>query len=257
MVNILAVSTGCDTMLTREQMMDNFSINIEKERKRLGFTQVFFAKALGISISTYKNIVSGKTKNLDIFLAFKIYELTGKPVHELLGYSPKEFEVLHKYRKLTDRQRAYILDKMDFEIAMQTLETEPKNMLDVLVLTGDLKDGMILDSSHEERVYCPEYIQKYGETLHCGIRITSNNLHPVYVKGDIICISKRPPRNGETLVVIHKPTGRAYIRRYVQGNMTKLKPINGLGDVIEVDPNSFEDMNQWVKFGVVIAVLRR
>jgi len=26
---------------------------------------------------------------------------------------------------------------------------------------------------------------------------------------------------------------------------------------IEVDPNSFEDMEQWVRFGVVIAVLRR
>ena len=37
----------------------------------------------------------------------------------------------------------------------------------------------------------------------------------------------------------------------------KLVPINGFGDVIEVDPNSFEDMEQWVRFGVVIAVLRR
>ena len=59
------------------------------------------------------------------------------------------------------------------------------------------------------------------------------------------------------MIFIHKETGRAYIRRYVQGSKTKLVPINGLGDVIEIDPNSFEDMEQWVRFGVVIAVLRR
>ena len=59
------------------------------------------------------------------------------------------------------------------------------------------------------------------------------------------------------MIIIHKETGRAYIRRYVQRSKTKLVPINGFGDVIEVDPNSFEDMEQWVRFGVVIAVLRR
>ena len=244
-------------MLTKEEMLDNFAHNIEEERKSLDFTQLLFSKMLGVSVSTYKNIVSRKTNNLDVFLALRLSELTHKSIPDLLGYSTKEYEVLGKYRQLTDRQRAYILGKMDYEISMKVLETDPENMLDVLYLTGEMADGMILDSSHEERVYCPEYIQKYGETLHCGIRITGNNLHPVYVRGDIICVSKRPPRNGETLIVIHKPTGRAYIRRYVQGNMTKLKPINGLGDVIEIDPNSFEDMEQWVRFGVVIAVLRR
>ena len=41
-------------------------------------------------------------------------------------------------------------------------------MLDVLVLTGNMEDGMVLDSANEERIYCPEYIKKYGERLHCG-----------------------------------------------------------------------------------------
>ena len=49
-------------------------------------------------------------------------------------------------------------------------------MLDVLVLTGNMEDGMVPDSANEERIYCPEYIKKYGERLHCGIRITSNTL---------------------------------------------------------------------------------
>lgn len=244
-------------MLTKNEMLDNFAHNIEEERKSLDFTQVLFSKMLGVSVSTYKNIVSRKTNNLDVFLALRLSELTHKSIPDLLGYSSKEYEVLGKYRQLTDRQRAYILGKMDYEISMKVLETDPENMLDVLCLTGEMADGMILDSSHEERIYCPEYIKKYGETLHCGIKITSNHLLPVYVKGDIICISKRVPRNGDTVIIIHKETGRAYIRRYVQRGKIKLVPINGFGDVIEVDPHSLEDMEQWVRFGVVIAVLRR
>ena len=57
--------------------------------------------------------------------------------------------------------------------------------------------------------------------------------------------------------LIHKPTGRAFIRKLQQGNPCQLLPINGYGDIITVDPNNHTDMVQWLKFGVVIAVLRR
>ena len=57
--------------------------------------------------------------------------------------------------------------------------------------------------------------------------------------------------------LIHKPTGRAFIRKMQQGNPCHLLPINGYGDIITVDPNNHTDMVQWLKFGVVIAVLRR
>ena len=100
-------------------------------------------------------------------------------------------------------------------------------------------------------------ISKYGERLHCGIRITSNHLNPVDVRNDILGISKKPPRDGDTCILIHKPTGRAFIRKMQQGNPCQLLPINGYGDIITVDPNNHTDMVQWLKFGVVIAVLRR
>ena len=119
-------------MLTKNEMLDNFAHNIEEERKSLDFTQVLFSKMLGVSVSTYKNIVSRKTNNLDVFLALRLSELTHKSIPDLLGYSSKEYEVLGKYRQLTDRQRAYILGKMDYEISMKVLETDPENMLDVL-----------------------------------------------------------------------------------------------------------------------------
>lgn len=47
-------------MLTKEEMLNNFAHNIEEERKSLDFTQVLFSKMLGVSVSTYKNIISRK-----------------------------------------------------------------------------------------------------------------------------------------------------------------------------------------------------
>ena len=86
------------------------------------------------------------------------------------------------------------------------------------------EDGMVLDSANEERIYCPEYIKKYGERLHCGIRITSNHLNPVYVRNDILGISKKPPRDGDTCILIHKPTGRAFIRKIATGKSLSSAP---------------------------------
>lgn len=184
--------------MTNLDLLDNFAKNIEIERIKLGYSQQEFAKLLNISSSTYKNIISRRTSSVDITLVPKIYSLTGRLLFELLELDSMELEILKKYRLLTERQKAYISGKIDFELEMKADEKESDNMLDVLVLTGDMKDGMILDSSNEQRIYCPEYIKKYGKKLHCGIRINSNHLTPVYVKGDIICVSKKPPRDGDT-----------------------------------------------------------
>lgn len=95
---------------------------------------------------------------------------------------------------------------------------------------------MVLDSANEERIYCPEYIKKYGERLHCGIRITSNHLNPVYVRNDILGISKKPPRDGDTCILIHKPTGRAFIRKMQRKSLSAAPDQRLLANIITVDP---------------------
>lgn len=243
--------------MTKNELLNCFVQNLEKERLNLGMTQAEFAAKLGISVSTYKNIISRRTDKIDITIAARIYQLTGHFLYELFEKNNSEMEYLKKFRLLNERQQAYINAKIDFELEMMNHEQDSENMLDVLILTGNMEDGMVLDSANEEHVYCPEYIKKYGERLHCGIRITSNHLNPVYVRNDILGISKKPPRDGDTCILIHKPTGRAFIRKLQQGNPSRLLPINGYGDVITVDPNDPADMGQWVKFGIVIAVFRR
>ena len=196
-----------ETYMTKNVLLDCFVQNLEKERLNLGMTQAEFASKLEISVSTYKNIISRRTDKIDIMIAMQIYKLTGHFLYELFGNDNPEMECLKKFRLLNNRQKAYISGKIDFELEMMSHEQDSENMLDVLVLTGNMEDGMVLDSANEERIYCPEYIKKYGERLHCGIRITSNHLNPVYVRNDILGISKKPPRDGDTCILIHKPTG--------------------------------------------------
>ena len=150
-------------MTTKKEMLDTFAENLEKERIKLGYTQCEFAKKLGISASSYRNIISRRVDTFSIMLAPKLYELTGRFLYEMFGQRSIEIEVLNKFRKLTDRQKAYITAKIEFELEMKAKEEDPANMLDVLLLTGNMEDGMVLDSAHEEHVYCPEYIKKYGE----------------------------------------------------------------------------------------------
>ena len=36
-----------------------------------------------------------------------------------------------------------------------------------------------------------------------------------------------------------------------------MKPINGYGDIIEIDTKNYSDIKNWIVFGIVITVLRR
>ena len=243
--------------MTKNEMLDCFAQNLERERVKLGYTQSEFASHLELSTSTYKNIVSRRTNKFDISISSKLYGITGKFLCEMFGFKCWEFELLDKFRKMTQRQKAYINALIEYELEMMSEEVDSDIMLDVFLLTGNMKDGMIIDSCHFERIYCPEYIARYGEKLHCGIRITSNHLHPVYLCNDIIGISKRPPHDGDTCIFIHKPTGRAYIRKFIQGTPRTLLPINGYGEPIFINTSDPEEMKQWFNWGVVITVFRR
>ena len=161
------------------EMMDNFAVNVEQERIRIGYTQTDFARKLGISLSTYKNIISHRVSNINVEIIPKLYEITGMFVSEFFGCQNRELELLRSYRQLSERQKAYIDALIEYEIALKVSVDETDDYLEVIVPTGNMEDGMILDSAYTERVACPKFMAKYGTEVRCGIRITSNHLHPV------------------------------------------------------------------------------
>ena len=248
--------------MTRQQFIENFISNLEKERVSLGLTQHEMASKLGMSVSGYKKMVLGKTSRIDLALAQPLYQLTGKFVFELCGDTSPDLIAYSKFRALSPYQKNFIADLIDFETSFTEnytasfKEEKPENYLSVLVPTSNVEDGMLWDSVNITKVNAAPYRQLFGADLHCGILITSNHLHPVYHTGDILLISRRAPRDGDVAIFVNKEEGRAYLRKFRQTNPCLLEPINDYGLTFEVDPYNEQDMDKWIKFGCVLTKMR-
>lgn len=242
--------------MTRFEMNREFADNLEKERIALNLTQKQMADKLEMSLSAYKRLITCNTDKIDLYVIYKLYRLTGKLAYEFTSISDSHLELKKKITNLTLSQLAYIDALVDFEKSFSDIDMRADNYLTVYIPTGNMEDGMIYDSAAVEKVYLPDYRARYGDQISCGIRITSNHLHPVYNKGDILLIARKSIRDGDTGIFINHSNGRAYIRKFYQTTPCRLEPINGLGEVLLVDGNSKEDMGKWIKFGRVISKVR-
>ena len=178
--------------MNRLEIVNNISTNIERERIKLGMSQAQFAKALDMSLSTYKRIANGESSRIDIYTAYLIYKLTGRFSCELTGFNDDVINLVKRIKKLSKSQRILIDSIIDTELALSAYKDESchtEDLISVLIPTGNMTDGMILDSYNVEKLDVSNYRKAFGDALHIGIRITSNHLHPVYNKGDILLIS--------------------------------------------------------------------
>lgn len=240
-------------------MTSNFIDGLERERSAMGLTQAQMAHKLDISVSGYKKLISGETSKIDLYTAYRLYEVTGKWIFELCGDVNSELKhAIIKLRNLAPSQLRFISSIIDFENAFraETPENESEDYITLLTPTGNLEDGMIWDSANFEKINVARYRKRFGSDLNCAIRITSNHLHPAYTLGDILLISQTPPRDGDTGIFINKETGRAYLRKYYQTRPCMLEPVNGLGQTYLVDSSNKTDLDKWIKFGRVLAKIR-
>lgn len=242
--------------MTRFDINETFAENLEKERTRLGLSQREMADKLELSLSAYKRLINLTTAKIDLFTVYRLYLLTGKMIYDFMGISDTYSSLHKKIMYLSPQQIAYVDGLVDFEIEFALHHEDADDFISVYVPTGNMEDGMIYDSSNVEKVNIAEYRRKYGNRLTCGIKITSNHLHPVYNLGDILLISKRPIRDGDTGIFINKESGCAYIRKFHQTDPCSLEPINDYGETFYVNSKDKNGMDNWIKFGVVITKIR-
>ena len=242
--------------MTRQELASNFITSMERERVRRGYTQPQMADRLGLSASGYKKIIAGETSRIDLYTAYQVYKLSGKFIFELCGENSAELEAFQDYRKLTSSQKAFVNNIIHFEQNFQENNTAVEEYISVIVPSGVAEDGMIWDSANVIKVNASPYIHKFGGNLHCGLLITSDHLQPVYQMGDILLVSRRPPRNGDTGIFINKEEGRAYLRRYRQTDTIRLEPVNEYGVVIELSSNDMSDKGKWLKLGCILTKMR-
>ena len=244
-------------MLTRKQINQNFIEVCENERTKRGWSQQEMADRLDISLSGYKKIVSGETTRIDLYIAHRLHSLTGRLIGDLIGDSSQIVDIAANLHELSQSQLNFISNIVQFERGYAPASRSDSMDLSVLVLTGDMRDGMIYDSADLIKVPLPvEYFRKYGRDLTCGIKVTSNHLHPVYHSGDILLVSCNPIRDGDTGIFINRGDGRAYLRKFHQGACCILEPLNGFGQTFRVNALDPEDMNRWIKFGYVLTKMR-
>ena len=215
------------------------------------------ADKLDISLSGYKKIVSGDTSRIDLYLAHRLHIITGRLIGDLIGDESMVVDIAKHLRDLSPAQLNFIRSVVYFEESIMPAAGCSTMDISVLILTGDMHDGMIYDSTDLIKMPIPiEYYHRYGRDITCGIKVTSNHLHPVYHAGDILLVSCNPIRDGDTGIFINRSDGRAYLRKFRQGSCCTLEPLNGYGQTFRVNSMDPADMDQWIKFGYVLTKLR-
>lgn len=240
--------------MTKQELIDNFSTNIEKQRIELGLSQAEMAQKLDLSLSTYKLLVNGQTHKIDVYTLVKLYELTGKFAFEFLGIDDRKTKIVSKLNQLSDQQLMMIHSVVELERVFRVENNDCDDYVTLFIPTGDFQDGMIYDSTHVDKVNVSSYRNKFGSRIHYAMEITSEHLAPVYHDGDILLITKEPIRDGDIGLFLNKDDARLYVRKYRKGNPTILEPINDYG--IEFDVYDLDDKDKWVKFGKVLTKMR-
>lgn len=242
--------------MTRLEINKLFAENIEKERYNLGLSQKEMADELDMSLSAYKRIINQSVDKIDLYMTYRLYQLTGKTAYNFMGISDSRLSMHEKMDSLSAHQLSFIDSVIDFEMMFASIHDDTEDYITVFVPTGNMEDGMIYDSSNVKKENIAQYRKRYGSQISCGIEVTSNHLHPVYNLGDILLISRRPVRDGDTGVFVNKENGCVYIRKFHQTNPCMLEPINEYGETFYVDSKDKADMDKWAKFGTVIAKIR-
>lgn len=248
--------------MTKEQLAEIFGSNLESERLALGYTQQEMAKALEMSLSSYKRLISGESSKIDLHTAYLAGKLTGKLCDELCNISSPIINACASMRQLSSSQLNFITEVIEFEAKFaKNLQSNnparnPEDYIPLMIPSGNMQDGMIYDTCDFRKIYVAPYRKRYGDQFDCAILVTSNHMHPAYNMNDILLISRTPIRDGDTGIFLNTATGLAYIRKFFQTNPCRLEPISNYGRTFYIDSDNQAEMAYWIKLGRVVTKIR-
>lgn len=244
-------------MMTKQELTEKFILNIEKERIRLNLTQAQMASKLQMSLSGYKKMISGATAKIDLHIVYLLHSITGRWIYDFVDEHNEDSDLFLKIKQLSPSQKKTVKSLVDFEMNFVSDVNNSEDYITLYIPTGNVEDGMFLDSYNYTKINAASYRRKFGERLHCGIKITTDHLHPVYHQGDILLICRDSIRVGDTGIFLNKISGRIYIRKFfVSNDGWILKPINDYGAPIILDRSNEKTSNEWVGYGYVLCKMR-
>lgn len=208
-----------------------------------------FAAKCDIPLETIRNIYYGKTPDPKLSTALKMAEALNLSVNCLMGKCPHtsaERAIIHNYRKCGKHGKALIELSARYQAAAATMEhfNEEKHTIRCIILPGEIGNGVIYESCENEE------IETTVKEAFISIKITSNNLAPVYCKNDILLLENRFPKNGEKAAFLKED--RAYIRKFIEkDDKYILQCLHNQGQNIEL-----RRMDEVDYIGTIIGVIR-
>lgn len=201
-----------------------------------------------IPYDTLKKLANAKIENPSLTNLLKLSRTFHCSIDYLIG---RENQFSEKFSKLPRRAATLIEALVDLETSLTfTPVNSSHEYIPLFIPTGNLSDGMHVDSSQVEVIDIAPYRSIYGEKLMCGLQITNNSMYPVYSEGDILLLGRdRQPLYGET--VIYLQGSRIFIRILKSGIPPKLFPVNGIGQ-----PVILKNPEEWQILGYVLTLYR-
>ena len=208
-----------------------------------------FSEMCDLPLETVKNIFYGKTTDPKVSTILQMSNALHMSVNELMGCysnSKEERAVIQYYRTCGRHGKSIIELVAKYEAVTVKAERESlkKHKIPCLVPHGNINEGIIYDRCETVE------IETAVDAAFTAIKVTTNDLVPVYFKGDIILLANYFPANGEC-GVFYKDT-KSYIRKYIEEEgQYRLKCLHKTGKDIVV-----KSLDQIEYIGTCIGVLR-
>lgn len=179
------------------------------------------AELTGVSEDTIKAIRCGKTKSPGIQLMIAIADALDCTMDGFLhraSISRDELHILRKYRTLNKHGQNMVMLMLDSEAHMQ------KQLPDVDDPHRSTRKLPCISSTHslasntDYSTHATEFIEipsDYFPMADYCLKLTTNMLHPIYIKDDILAVKKDFPHFGDIGVFLSND-GVEMIRRYTE-----------------------------------------
>jgi len=178
-----------------------------------GISIADYAEMCDIPLETVRNIYYGKSNDPKLSTALKMAQALNMSVNCLLGQCPHtsaERAIIQNYRSCSAHGRSLIelVARYEANAVKSARESSDKHRIPCLIPRGDIRAGIIYDNSEVEQ------IETSVKEAYVAIRMVSNDLVPVYCKGDDLLFENRFPKHGEYAAFYSG--GKAYIRKFVE-----------------------------------------
>lgn len=190
-----------------------------------------FAEMCDLPVETVKNVYYGKTSDPKLSTALKMADALGLSVNCLVGqcqHTPQERALLMNYRNCGQHGKSVIdlVSRYESSSVKNERDSVGTHKIPCIMPQGEIHKGIIYDLCETSE------IETTVKDAYIGILMPTNDLAPLFCKGDIILFEDRFPKQNEKAAFYQ--TDRIYIRKFIEEDgKYRLKCLHGLGtDII-------------------------